>query len=130
MKAPNITPGDWLPLLSPTRLPRLVADSKIIATSDASMGLLAWETNPERQDANMRFMGAAPTMAAALQCPDLDAAHDALSKALEGDWQISTFQYTERVRVAATKLCVALNAHHESRRQALLAAGFTEEVAL
>ena len=86
------------------------------------------------EDALTKLFATAPTMAAALQCPDLDAAHDAFTKALGEPVNFSDKYAVDCWRVhvisKASALSLALSKHHESRRQALLAAGFTEEVAL
>lgn len=80
------------------------------------------------EDVLTKLLAAAPQMAAALQCPELDAAHDALVVALEKPCSNRDIR-ARWIFEAALAMSNALFDHKESRRQALLAAGFTEEVA-
>jgi hypothetical protein len=68
----------------------------------------------DEEQANARLITSAPELYGAAKAPDVDAAHDVLSKLLE-----DPDAGNDEIREAAIDLCCVLDSHHEARTAAL-----------
>ena len=138
LEAPNITPGPW------TRRGEYIgsADFHEWVAKKGHLGgkysichmnndhpRLEGRMHKAQSEINQTAVLALPQCLAALEAPDLDTAHDALSEALNRTpgTMAEEDEMLNLIRDRAIAMCAALNRHHENRRQALLAAGWKEE---
>jgi hypothetical protein len=109
------TPGPWIVEETRNRKRGPVAMLMVVAEKGGMPGLIVNQGPVQKQDyANARAIAAAPDMIEIVEgkvAKELDAAHDRLSEAIEGD------QSADEIHAAAVAVCVALNNLHAARER-------------